>query len=191
MTARASPQPRSPSATAPGLAQVYGSSPSLPQGPRVTKAPPPQASVSPSRQWEESGAVGIPARPRPSRLLPPLPQLGLPKHLWPPEPSNATRGPPPPGWQPPFTPPAGVGEGSGVVHRQTPEMGAEPPRSPRHPVVVFLQRPCRLAGGRQGTGQALLSVRYVQVRGQTGAPPADPRRCAEPRQEAACGSSRG
>lgn len=115
----ASPQPRPPPSRPQVQPRAYSSSPqAFPSGLESQRLCPLRP-VSYSRKWDESGAVGIPARPQLS-LLPPLSQLGLPKHLRPPEPSNAARGPPP-RVAPSLRPPAGAGEAGEVGQRQTPE----------------------------------------------------------------------
>lgn len=169
----ASPQPRPPPSRPQVQPRAYSSPPqAFPSGLESQRLCPLRP-VSYSRKWDESGAVGIPARPQLS-LLPPLSQLGLPKHLRPPEPSNAARGPPPQGGTLP-SPSCRGGRSRRGGAAADPRNAVRALRSRRRPAMLFLHPLCRPPGGRRGTGQALLSLRHVQARGPSGAPPANPK----------------
>lgn len=167
----ASPQPRPPPSRPQVQPRAYSSSPSLPQWPRVTKALPPQACFL----FQKMGRVRGRGDPSQASAVTPPPAVPArpPQAPAAPRAQQCCKGTAPQGGTLP-SPSCRGGRSRRGGAAADPRNAVRALRSHRRPAMLFLHPLCRPPGGRRGTGQALLSLRHVQVRGPSGAPPGNP-----------------
>lgn len=168
----ASPQPRPPPVTAPGPARCTAAPRAFPCGLESQRLCPRR----PQFPLLENGKSEGPGGSQPGLTChssPRCPRSASPSTCCPQSPAMLQGDRPPPGVAPSLHPSCRGGRSQRGGAAADPRNAVRPPRSLRRPAVLFLRPLRRPPGGRQGPGQALLSLRYVQARGPSGAPPAN------------------